>query len=200
MILFRRGLIFAILLTVVSCAGCLFEPRDPELPGTNTIDYLPPLSTDNVLGNLERALAGGDPSGYERMLSDDFVFVPDSGALSNYPDVDWDGWGKDQEVAWVGSFLGNVESVTADLQAEEFGDEPGTSSAELRYVYALTVTEIGDSQVLYRAQATLEFHIDGTEWRLTRWTDEQGETDPDSGALLPSLGQRRGAYAASGGS
>ena len=197
--LFRLGLIFAIISMGMVCPGCLFEPRDPEPPGTIQIDYFPPLSTDNVLANLELALAGGDPSGYERMLSDDFRYVPDSGVLTNYPGVDWDNWGKEREVAWVGSFLGNVESVTADLQAEGFGDEPGTSTAELRYVYALTVTEIGNSQVPYRAQANFELLIDGTEWRLSRWTDEQGETDPDGGGLLPSLGQRRGAYAASGG-
>jgi len=185
---------------IVFSAGCLFEPRDPEPPGNNQIDYLPATDTDNVLENLQRAIGALDPNGYERMLSSDFAYEPDGGALANYPDVDWERWDSDQEVAFMAGFLSNVVGVTADLKAEEFGDIPGPSEAELRYVYALTVTEIGDSEVKYRAQATLEFRIDGTEWRLSRWIDEQGETDPESNALLPSLGQRRGAFAASGGS
>jgi hypothetical protein len=196
---FRSGPIFAILFVIVTCAGCLFEPRDPEPPGTSQTNYLPATDTDNVLENLQRAIGALDPNGYERMLASDFTYEPDGGTLANYPDVDWEAWDSAQEIAFMAGFLSNVIGVIADLKAETFGDTPGPTEAELRYVYALTVTEIGNSELKYRAQATLEFRIDGTEWRLSRWIDEQGETDPESNALLPSLGQRRGAFAASGG-
>jgi len=89
---FRSGPIFAIILMIVFSAGCLFEPRDPEPPGNNQIDYLPATDTDNVLENLQRAIGALDPNGYERMLSSDFAYEPDGGALANYPDVDWERW------------------------------------------------------------------------------------------------------------
>lgn len=196
---FRFGLIVAILICGLVCSGCLFEPRDAAEPGGVAINYLPAADPVKVLVNLGLALGGGDPSGYERMLAEDFMYVPDGSAEANYPGVDWTGWGLEQEVAFVNSFLNNVDGVTADMQAEEiFGWGGSGNEAELIYVYAVEVAESG-GETPYRARARLEFRIEATEWRLVRWIDEQGENDPDTGGLLPSLGQRRGAFAASGG-
>jgi len=199
---FRHGRIYAIMMVLAAVpagSGCIFSPRDPEPPGAS-VQYVNDSDPGNVVFNLEQAMGALDPSGYQERISQDFRYEPDGGTLANYPDVDWAGWGYEQEVAFIQDFLGNVDGVTADLNLElSEGDESGVGTeAFVRYVSAVTV-ESGGSEVKYRATVTMEFKIDGTFWRLSRWFDEQGETDPDSGALLPTLGQRRGAFAASGG-
>lgn len=189
------GLIFAI---IFSClGGCVFTPRDPEEPGASVV-YLDPYDPEAVITNIERAMGGQDPAGYERLIADDFTYEPDSGTQASYPGVDWETWDRDREIAFMNDFLNNVQGVTADLTAEVIHGEWDGSEANLRYIYSVSVDESG-SQVPYRALATLDFRLDGTYWVLYRWFDEQGEQDPDSGANLPSLGQRRGAFAAAGG-
>ncbi len=120
--LFRFGPIFAIIMLGVVSSGCLFEPRDPAPPGTNVIQYLDPSDPDNVLENLERSLNGLDPAGYERMLSDDFVYEPDGDTMANYPAVDWESWDRAKEVAFVTSFLSNVTGVEANWMPRRFSD------------------------------------------------------------------------------
>ncbi|MCB1150684.1 hypothetical protein KDK88_04015 [bacterium] len=186
-------------LALTAGAGCIFTPRDPEAPG-QSVEYVNDSDPGNVVYNLEQALLNLDPAGYQTRLSEDFRYEPDSGTLANYPGVDWANWGYEQEVAFIQDFLGNVDGVNPNLNLELIeGDDSGAGTeAFVRYISAVTV-ESGGGEIKYRATVTMEFKIDGTFWRLSRWFDEQGETDPDTGALLPTLGQRRGAFAASGG-
>ncbi len=195
-----RRAVFGLILAVFALAmgGCIFEPREPETPGGFVITYLDPSRPENVIANIEKAMSNMDPAGYERSISEDFTYEPDSGTEASYPDVDWTTWNREKEIAFMNDFLGNVQGVTVDLQAEVRQSSWSGSEAELRYIYSAEVDESG-SQVPYRALVTLEFKLDGTFWVLYRWFDEQGEQDPDSGANLPSLGQRRGAFAAAGG-
>jgi hypothetical protein len=88
--------------------------------------------------------------------------------------------------------------VLANLDAEVVQGEWDGTTAHLRYVYAVEVTESG-GVVPYRASVTLDFQLDGTFWVLARWFDEQGALDPETQNPRPTLGQRRGAFAASGG-
>jgi len=180
--------------------GCIFDTRDPEQPGVS-VQYVDASDPGNVVFNLEQALTELDAGGYVNMLSPDFRYDPDGGAQSSYPGVDWENWDFDQEVAFISSFLGNVDGIIADLNLEIVeGEESGTGTEALvRYISSVVVQESG-GEVRYRSLTTMEFRIEGTFWALVRWFDEQGESDPDGGGLLPTLGQRRGAFAASGGS
>jgi hypothetical protein len=198
---FRFGPIYAMLMVVslVNVSGCIFDTREPELPGA-TVDYVDASDPGNVVFNLEQALTELDPGGYISMLSPDFRYEPDGGTLANYSGVDWENWGYEEESAFIGAFLSNVTGVTANLNLEIVdGDESGTGTEALvRYISSTEVQE-GGGEVKYRSSTTMEFRIEGTFWTLVRWFDEQGETDPDTNSLLPTLGQRRGAFAASGG-
>jgi len=182
----------------LSTSGCFFTPREAEGPGGEVITYLEQSSPDNVIANIETALSHRDPAGYDRQIAEDFTYQPDSDTEASYPDVDWMGWDHDQEIAFMNDFLGNVGGVAVAMKDSVIFDEAGATEAELRYIYRAEVTE-GGGEVPYRASVTLEFRLDGTFWVLTRWFDEQGEEDPDTGSPLPSLGQRRGAFAAAGG-
>lgn len=197
------GPIFAtIVLSLMAAAilplgGCLFTPRDPETPGVS-VTYLPQSEPGNVIANMEKAMTSLDPAGYDRQIAEDFTYEPDSGTQASYPGVDWSTWTRETEIAFMNDFLNNVDGVTVNMRDEDVFTQWSGTEAELRYVYRLMVDESG-SQVPYRANVTLGFRLDGTFWVLTRWYDEQGAQDPDSGANLPSLGQRRGAFLAAGG-
>ncbi len=190
------GLILA--LSSLLTGGCFFTPRQAEAPGGAVITYLEQSQPENVIANIETAMANRDPGGYDRQIAEDFTYQPDSDTEASYPGVDWLAWDREQETAFMNDFLGNVDGVTVDLRDEEIQVDWSGSEAELRYIYSMEVDESG-GMVPYRALVTLEFRLDGTYWVLTRWFDEQGETDPDTGSPLPSLGQRRGAFAAAGG-
>jgi hypothetical protein len=195
----RKTLVIgSILLLLSALGGCLFEPRTPEAPGGEPINYLPQSGPDNVVENLELALKNTDASGYERQIALDFVYEPDSGTTASYPDVIWEEWNREQEVAFVNDFLNNVSDIKVDLRAEINYTNDSGNSAEHSYIYTMEISSAGSS-VAYRASAILEFKLEGTQWVLSRWYDEQGENDPDTGSLLPTFGQRRGAFAAAGG-
>lgn len=190
---------FLAIMCLVPAAGCLFQPRAAEPPSSGqSITYLPQSRPENVISNLETAFDHQDASGYERQIADDFVYEPDSDTQASYPNVDWSSWNRDMEIAFIQNFFNNVDAITADLRVRTIqGDWSGTV-ANLRYTYAMTVTE-GGGEIPYRADVTLDFRLDGTYWVLYRWYDEQGGEDPDTHAPLPALGQRRGAFAVAGG-
>jgi hypothetical protein len=194
-----RLVLTGILIAVTFLGGCLFEPRVAALPGGADINYLEQSEPEFVLANLQSAFQHTDASGYERQIAEDFVYEPDSSTEANYPGLDWETWNREMEIQFITNFFNNVAGISADLTAEELHTDWSGSFAELRYVYAIEV-ESGGSTVPYRATATLEFILDGTFWKLSRWYDENGENDPESGGLLPTIGQRRGAFLAAGGS
>ncbi len=199
---YRRGSFLAIMILslglIPALGGCLFEPRDAEDPSGGSITYLDQSQPENVLANLETAFQNKDAAGYERQIATEFSYEPDADTQASYPDVDWSTWNRDTEIAFIQNFFNNVDGITANLNEVVIQGEWDGSTADLRYIYAVTVTESGGA-VPYRASVTLNFRLDGTFWVLSRWFDEQGEQDPQSQTPLPTLGQRRGAFAASGG-
>ncbi len=194
----RRLTAAGMVLAWVCAGGCLFTPRVAESPAGQVIDYLPQANPINVLENLQTAMNNTDAAGYDRMIAEDFTYVPDPDTESSYPGVDWSTWNREKEIAFITDFFNNVQGIQANLrEVAVFTDWSGTE-AELRYIYRVDVQESG-GVVPYRASVTFNLRLDGTYWVLTRWLDEQGEQDPDTGAQLPSLGQRRGAFASAGG-
>lgn len=192
------GLFLALWVSATLLSGCFFTPREAKDPGGDVITYLEQSRPENVLANIETALSHLDPAGYDRQIAEDFTYQPDSDTEASYPGVDWMAWDREQEIAFMNDFLGNVQDVDVDMDDTEVNVDWSGSEAELRYIYRAEVTE-GGGEVPYRASVTLEFRLDGTFWVLARWFDEQGEEDPDTGSPLPTLGQRRGAFAAAGG-
>ena len=192
-----KGSFLAIIL-LVPAAGCLFQPREAEPPGVVNVDYLPRQDPLSVLSNLETAFTHLHASGYQDQIADDFTYEPDSDTQASYPNVDWASWNRDMEVAFITNFFNTVSAITANMTAETIQPQWSGDEAHLRYVYAMTVSEAG-GETPYRGQVTLDFRLDGTYWKLYRWYDEAGGRDPDTQAVLPTLGQRRGAFAVQGG-
>ena len=193
----RWGWTLLLAAALVGSGGCFFEPRAPEQPAAIEINYLPQDQAANVWENVQKAMNGLDAAGYERQIAEDFTYEPDGQTLATYGDVDWEAWGRETEIAFMTDMLNNVGGIAADLRYEIIFDEPGDTRAELRYIYDVTVTEADGSTTPYRAEVVVEIFIEGTDWVITRWYDVSGESD--GGSIRNTLGDRRGAFARSGG-
>ena len=76
---------------------------------------------------------------------------------------------------------------------------PGTSGGESLWedvIYDLTVTNEADgSAVRYRGRADIYFRLEGNFWYVYRWIDNGGESPPEGGASLQTMGVIRGTFA-----
>lgn len=181
------------------CAGCIFEPRDPEFPAGQVIVYLNQSEPLNVWENVQTSLQFTDASGYDAQLAEEFVYEPDASTEAAAPGFDWTGWDRETEMAFINDLYNNAAGIEANLRFEEIDTEIGTSPVFLRYIYKVDVTGSDASVVTYMAEVEVELILEGTEWVLTRWYDVQQESETEGGPLNPTLGTLRAAFALSGG-
>jgi len=199
----RSHLARRILLTAVAAliwlplAGCLFEPRTPELPSSGQdIPYLPQTSPINVWENLQTALNYSDSFGWENNIHEDFVYIPDSDTQSQYPGVFVD-WGKEREMSFISNFFNSGSTNIAEMRNTEFvvPDPGGTEARWEGVIYYLRVQEAGNGgETRFRASAIINFVLDGNDWYVNRWEDQVGEDDPDTGQPLPTMGVLRATF------
>lgn len=191
-----RRLALLSLVVPLAAGGCLFEPREPEPPTTQAIDYLPRSNPDNIWENCRLALINRDTGGWDTAVSESFRYEPDSDTRQAYPDIDWGQWGKDREMSFINSWFSSGVQIQADLRETEINTPGGADGfAEWELIYLLTVTDSQTGTVTrYRASAVLQFTLEGSYYYLSYWRDEQGEEDPDTGAALETMGRLRGAF------
>jgi len=188
-------LLLAALLPAV--AGCFFEPRDPEPPASGTpVVYLPRGEAENVVANAEIALNARDAAGWDDAIGENFAYHPDDQTSNvDYPDVDWDNWDRSREMAFVASFFASVNQVQMDLnQTVQSVEELGGGAELWTLVYFMTVTTSQGTQTKYSGRAELTLRLIGSYWFIDDWRDLEGETDPDTGGLLATMGSVRGAF------
>lgn len=180
--------------------GCIFEPRTPEPPATGTpVTYLPQTSSVNVWANLERSLNAGHAPGWEDNISPDvFVYEPDSEAEGQFPGA-FAGWDRAREVGFINNFYNSGVTIQAQMKDDGFAPPPdaGTQTTWEGVIYDLIITNSADNSVTrYRASAIITFTLEGNFWYISRWRDQQGESNPDSpGQILSSMGVLRGTFA-----
>lgn len=182
------------------CAGCIFAPRDPEPPATGApVTLLPQTSSANVWANLERSLNAGYAPGWEDNISQEaFVYEADSAAESQFPGI-FAAWGRDQETAFINNLFNSGVTIHSLMKDDGFTPPPdgGVETVWEGVIYDVTLTDPTDnSTTRYRASAIITFSLEGNFWYITRWRDQQGESDPDNpGTILPSMGVLRGTFA-----
>ena len=196
----RTALAAALAAALVAGGGCIFDPRDPEPPVTGApVEYLPQTSSANVWSNLERSLNATHSPGWEDNISQDaFFYEPDSEAQSLFPGL-FAGWDREQELTFVNNFYNSNVSIQADMRDEEF-EPPADAGNETIWegvIYDLIVTNENDGSVTrYRGSAIITFSLEGNFWYISRWRDQQGESNPDNpGQLLSTMGVLRGTFA-----
>jgi len=188
-----------LLTAVVLLSGCLFSPRKPEPPGTGVeIVYLPRSSPANVWTNLQKSLEASHAPGWEDNISQmEFLYIPDDEARDQFPDGTFLGWDRPREVTFINSFYNSGVSIVAKMSEDGFVFPP-PSGSEITIediVYDLVVTNKADgSTVRYRGKCDVIFRLEGNFWYIYEWRDLQGESDPDSGQLLNTMGVLRGTF------
>jgi hypothetical protein len=196
----RRGSAALVLPGLLAVAGCLFEPREPELPATGEeIDYIAQSSPQNVWANLEKSLENTDATGWERNISQqEFLYEPDDQAREQFPGVYAQPWDLPREIAFIGNFYNSGVTISAQLRNDDF-EVPGTSGGESLWedvIYDITVTnDVDGSSVRYRGRADIYFRLEGNFWYVYRWIDNGGESPPEGGASLQTMGVIRGTFA-----
>ncbi len=183
-------------LTLFVLSGCLFQPRDPEPPTGEPIPYLPRTDPKKVWENLQLSLNYNDSFGWEENLHPEFTYIPDSEAEAQFPGA-FVGWDLAREMSFVTSFYSSGVSNLSKMRNDEFvipdpvGDEVSWESV----IYYIRVTNTSDgAETRYRASAIITFRFEGNFWYVYRWEDQIGESDPDNGNILPTMGVLRGTF------
>ena len=184
---------------VTFLSGCLFSPREPEPPGTGIqIDYLPKSSPANVWANLGKSMAALHAPGWEDNISQiEFRYIPDDEARDQFPPETFVGWDRDREITFINRFYNSGAKIVAKMSEDSFAF-PAPSGGEMTVediVYDLVVTDDQDgSQVRYRGKCDVIFRLEANFWYIYEWRDLQGESDPDTGQLLNTMGVLRGTF------
>ncbi len=193
----RAILGMALLLCLWVGAGCLFEPRGAEPPASGSeVIYLPRGEAQNVWANAEIALNALDAAGWADAIGSVFRYIPDGQTQQDFPNVDWDNWTRDAEMAFINNFFNNVSLVQAALRDEDIEvGQPSGGEADWTVIYFLTVTDVTGAETKYRGRCEIKLRLRGSFWYVEEWIDEEGASDPDTGAILPTMGSLRGAFA-----
>ncbi|UCF04228.1 MAG: hypothetical protein JSV33_09770 [bacterium] len=123
----RNIITILLLLAVLISNGCLFDPRDPDPPGTGEEDcWVIPHSERDVFENLECGLGATGNSSYERILHPSFTFVPRLEDEMELGSEVFEGWDKDVELEVITRLKGEYQGE----RKVQFGDENGVFDRE----------------------------------------------------------------------
>ena len=185
--LMAAGLLF-------SGPGCLFEPREAQVPGSGGEDtWVNPETPKDIFINLSSGFSEAGNSNYERSLSEEFAFIPPDVDAVQYSAVFGSVWGKVREMA----MLDKLKSDYAIKREVRFGDEAGEFEDEVaegaspwfQGEYLITVDSgSGDEHFGGIAKFTLEASSQGG-WVLVGWEDlDVLEAYSTAGLLRGALG------------
>lgn len=187
---------------VGALSGCLFQPREAEPPRSGSeVVYLPRGEAINVWGNAEISLNAIDAPGWGDAVGGEaagsnFRYIPDSQTQLDFPGVDWANWSREQEMSFINNFYNNVSAVLADLRYEDLDiGDPSGGAADWRFTYLIDVTDVSGTVTRYGGTCEVMLRLRGSFWYIEEWIDEEGASDPDTGAILPTMGSLRGAFA-----
>lgn len=197
----RRAVVAGLLAAgAVFAGGCLLQPRDAEPPETGEIVvYLEQLSPAETWENLQTSAIATHAPGWEGAINPEtFRYIPDSAAEAQFPGAFTD-WGRDREVAFINALYNSGVTIEATMRNPGFVVPPSSGSESIweNVIYQVTVISPPPESraVRYRGSAIITFTLVGNFWYITEWRDQQGESDPDSGQLLSTLGVLRGNFA-----
>jgi hypothetical protein len=141
--------VFSFLVSLLLISACRnpFDTRKPEPPVVSRSTWIPPLSPDKVLVNLQNAIAERNTENFVRCLADPsysaraFRFDPDPETAANHPGV-FLKWGTEREQAVV---------------TQVFSLVPADSACYLTWTKLLREITTSDTAVMVR-QYRLDIH------------------------------------------
>lgn len=168
----------AVLLLVVTAAGTgcsLFGTRDPEAPAGESGTFLQPDTPEQVIENLQAAIAELNTLNYRRSLSAELVFRPTATAEAR--DAIWSSWSRAEEEQYFATLVAAANPTGGHSLV--LNDESVTlvdaSTTLLDATYVLTVNHRrpdAPTRVQGRLLWTIAQRSDGL-WEITSWTDQE---------------------------
>ncbi len=143
---------------------------------------------EQVLVNLEQRVRDRDWKWYSDFLAPDFRFNPYFAVIQEYPDLEWDQWGRAREIDFIRELVSPAH--TANLTLLDKVLDRGIESrgrAEWDLVYTLE-TRGG----VFKSRAIFVFEKVDNLWYLLEWTDTTIETARESGLAFTTSGTLRG--------
>jgi hypothetical protein len=190
----RRFIGGMLILAVVACSGCLFEPRTAERPsGQDEYPWIVPNSPKDVFLNLASGLASNADSNYDRSLDASFTFIPTDQDATNLGADKFADWTKAVELEW----LRRVKTGYVGARSVQFGDENGNFTLEDVEVgraiyegnYEIKLKPAASApEEIYAGIARFTLVYVSQGWVITEWRDlEASGEHPTSGYLRGTL-------------
>ncbi len=169
-----RLLLVPLLLLFASCE--LFAPREPEPPLEEGGTFLQPDTPEQVIENIQAAIAELNAPNYGRSLAPDLQFTPSAAELGQDPSI-WVNWGKPEEERYFSTAAAAAQ--LAEGHRLQFADITVSVISDDRFqydaTYALTINH-SRPEVPTAAQGRLIWIItqgDDGLWSLSEWTDRE---------------------------
>lgn len=174
------------LIGMLFASGCLFVPRDAAEPDSDAVEWIRPISPENVLANMKAAIDSRTKTNFENSLAEAYEVLPsqddvNQAMLIGKPEY-FDNFGKERELAALDLLYTQVDALSLewDFDPDEDLDQSASEATIILDNYRLTATYIGSGETVYEGYVVLTLQeIDG-QWFLTNWDES---TAPSSSAL-----------------
>ncbi|MEM1126899.1 MAG: hypothetical protein AAGI71_09635 [Bacteroidota bacterium] len=162
--------------------GCdALQPRTPEAPAEESGTFFQPDTPEQVIDNLQAAVAELNTLTYRRSLSDALVFEPTPTAETQNPSL-WPTWSRAEEERYFNTLA--AAATFASGHELTFQEAVLAIVSESEYQYDARYTLVVQHRrpavptlVTGRLVWTLTQGPDGL-WSLARWTDRSTGDDP----------------------
>jgi hypothetical protein len=182
----KKLFVLAVLLLIIS--GCdIFSTRDAEQPNQPRSNFIPAVTPQDVLTNLQNSLTDLNVENYLACFSDSafsdkqFVFDPSTAALSRFPFLA-EGWNKKDEQQYFLNMKNKVpeeRQVTLNVLDLRTGSTQGDSTV-VNGSYSLSVPH-NDPAVptLFEGEFSFSMNRDSRSvWTIHLWRDSRSGEIP----------------------
>ncbi len=165
------------LMILGTASGCsLFSTREPEDPIDEAGTFLQPDTPEQVVENIQAAIAELNTPNYGRSINTSLAFTPTATAAAQDPSI-WPNWSQIEEQQYFSTMAAAAEFGIGHLL--QLNDETISIISEDRYdidaSYTLTINH-NRPDVPTTVQGRLIWVIRQGEdglWNLTEWTDRE---------------------------
>lgn len=172
----KRGVgVMVAAMFVAALSGCnMFEPRDPDPPGSDSdkIPWRPANDAAGIFANLTSGIENLDGVNYQRTLSDGgFNFIPlDQDVIDINDPRAYADWSKDVEVDVLNLMLSEARSATVTFNRTVNINQ--SEYVQFRVNYELEMTAKADGSVtVYKGIAEFDVRRNAGIWELELWRD-----------------------------
>lgn len=162
---------------VLLIAGCdVFSTREPEPPLDDSGTFLQPDTPDQVIENIQNAVAELNAQNYRRSFAEGFDFDPTASAEARDPSI-WTGWGVQDEESYFRA-MAEAARLTSGNELR-LSEENLVAASQTQFTfdatYGLTVNHRRPDlppTLQGRLVWTITQGEDGL-WRISEWSDRE---------------------------